>query len=273
MKKGLFAVFMLLLMFQACKKKEGCTYPEATNYDSAAEKDDGSCKYASTTDTIIADTSNNEKCTYTLSYITDTALTSYTALNGDVYSSSGTYQVIIPNVAGCDSVITIKLTVTQLAVIGDFRDGGIVFWEDGKGGGLVCAITDQSSAIQWYNSVDVWTGANGSGIGSGLTNTLEIIKDQGATETDYAAGIANTYRGGGYSDWFLPSKLELTEIYNNKDIVNSTAIAHSGDVLGNFYWSSTEYNTDWAYFLVFPAGISQNHSKASTSAVRAVRAF
>ena len=268
MEKVLFALFTVLLVFQACKKKEGCTYPEAINYDSAADEDDGSCTYASPIDTC-----KEEQCIYTLSSVTDTALTSYTAPNGDVYTTSGTYQIIIKNVAGCDSIITIKLTVTQLAVIGEFRDGGVVFWQDGKGGGLVCAITDQTSATQWYNGVDVWTGATGSAIGTGKTNTAEIIKDQGATETDYAAGIANAYKGGGYTDWFLPSKLELTEIYNNKDIINPIALAHSGELLGNFYWSSTEYNTDWAYFFVFPAGISQNHSKAGTSAVRAVRAF
>ncbi|HCQ29302.1 MAG TPA: hypothetical protein DIU39_03385 [Flavobacteriales bacterium] len=31
--------------FTACKKKEGCTDPAATNYDADAKKDDGSCEY------------------------------------------------------------------------------------------------------------------------------------------------------------------------------------------------------------------------------------
>lgn len=40
--------------------------------------------------------------------------TSYTAPNGIIYGSSGTYLATIPNAAGCDSTITIHLTVTSL---------------------------------------------------------------------------------------------------------------------------------------------------------------
>lgn len=38
---------------------------------------------------------------------------SYTAPNGQVFSNSGTYTVIIPNAAGCDSVITLELEVRE----------------------------------------------------------------------------------------------------------------------------------------------------------------
>lgn len=38
----LFALLMVLFMVQACQK-EGCTNPRAANYDSKADKDDGSC--------------------------------------------------------------------------------------------------------------------------------------------------------------------------------------------------------------------------------------
>lgn len=38
---------------------------------------------------------------------------SYTAPSGAVYTTSGTYNDTIPNVAGCDSVITINLNITQ----------------------------------------------------------------------------------------------------------------------------------------------------------------
>lgn len=44
----LFSLFSFLLV--ACKK-EGCTYPEATNYSSEAEKDDGSCMFELAEDT------------------------------------------------------------------------------------------------------------------------------------------------------------------------------------------------------------------------------
>ena len=47
----------------------------------------------------------------TFSSITDSGLDSYTAPSGAVYTSTGIYMDTIPNVAGCDSVITIDLSM------------------------------------------------------------------------------------------------------------------------------------------------------------------
>jgi len=44
------------------------------------------------------------------STLTETALDSYT-LNGQTYTQSGTYSQVIPNTAGCDSTITLNLTM------------------------------------------------------------------------------------------------------------------------------------------------------------------
>jgi hypothetical protein len=38
-------VLILVFVFSSCKKKEGCTDATATNYDSSAEKDNGTCTY------------------------------------------------------------------------------------------------------------------------------------------------------------------------------------------------------------------------------------
>ncbi len=58
MKKLTFILILVGLVilsgvFTSCKKKEGCTDKTATNYDPDAQKDDGSCKYAQDTATII----------------------------------------------------------------------------------------------------------------------------------------------------------------------------------------------------------------------------
>ncbi len=218
-------------------------------------------------------TTESDSCTYTVSYLTETAVGSYTAPNGDIHGTSGVYESRITNVAGCDSIITINLTITVPIAIGDFAEGGIVFWLDGNGGGLVCAIADQSNSIQWNSGVQKWTGASGTAIGTGDVNTTKIISFQGSPTIDYAANIANTYIGNGYTDWFLPSKLELAEINKNKNTINTSALANGGTALSNIYWSSTEYNTDYAYFYVLPANDSFTNNKKSTSSVRAVRAF
>lgn len=59
MKKSISVILILASMillsgtFTSCKKKEGCTDKTALNYDPDAEKDDGSCQYATDTSTII----------------------------------------------------------------------------------------------------------------------------------------------------------------------------------------------------------------------------
>jgi len=52
-------------------------------------------------------------CQPTTSTIAPTTCGSYTAPDGQVYTSSGTQTATIQNAAGCDSVITINLTVNQ----------------------------------------------------------------------------------------------------------------------------------------------------------------
>jgi hypothetical protein len=45
MKNLLYLFLVLPLVFSSCKKEEGCTDPQATNYNADAEDDDGSCLY------------------------------------------------------------------------------------------------------------------------------------------------------------------------------------------------------------------------------------
>jgi hypothetical protein len=125
--------------------------------------------------------------------------------------------------------------------IGDAALGGIIAYilVSGDPGydanvqhGLVASTADLSSGIQWYNGTYTTTGATATAIGTGLANTNTIIANQGATSTNYAAGLARAYTGGEYTDWFLPSKDELKKLYRNKGLVCCFAGIH--------YWSSSE---------------------------------
>ncbi|WP_445757525.1 Lcl C-terminal domain-containing protein [Polaribacter sp.] len=121
---------------------------------------------------------------------------------------------------------------------------------------------------------NVATGATGTAIGTGSANTTAIISAQGATETSYAAGLAGAYTGGGYTDWFLPSKDELNKMYLNKATINTTAAANSGsDFVSDYYWSSTEGDSSNAWLQYFSNGDQANYNKGLTPNVRAVRAF
>ncbi len=66
--------------------------------------------------TFIQDSPSNNDCsqpgcTATYSTITEFSCGNYNAPNGSTYSSTGQYTATIPNAAGCDSIITINLTV------------------------------------------------------------------------------------------------------------------------------------------------------------------
>jgi hypothetical protein len=168
--------------------------------------------------------------------------------------------------------------------VGDFAQGGIVFWVDETGQhGLVCAKTDQSTGIRWYAGTNGNTRAYGDGPYAGKANTAIIIAAQVAIGDDgepYAAQICNelqiTEGAKTYADWYLPSKAELNLIYLNKSAINTTASANGGTPLSSFYyWCSTEYSSYgvWAQSL-YSGDNSGYFDKYDTSGwVRAVRAF
>jgi hypothetical protein len=159
--------------------------------------------------------------------------------------------------------------------IGDAYGGGIIAHIDGTGKhGLIAAVADQTpadSGIQWSlpaNQSTSVAGALGTALGTGAANTAAIIAQNGAG-TGYAAGLARAYNGGGYSDWFLPSKDELSRIW-----VNRVAI---GGFHSQWYWSSTqEPGADFAnlaWYVSFIDGYLYRGIKSETNRVRAVRTF
>jgi len=158
--------------------------------------------------------------------------------------------------------------------IGDFYQGGIVFYLDGSGGGLVCAISDQASA-EWGCFGSIIPGADGTTIGTGEQNTLDILAY--CTTPGIAADICANLSLNGYSDWFLPSKDELNEMYLNKAAIEATATANGGNAFvgGGYYWCSTEYGSSyaWARYLFSNSVSWVIDWKDSSNWVRAVRAF
>ena len=69
----------------------------------------------------------------------------------------------------------------------------------------------------------------------------------------------------GYSDWHLPSKEELNQLYLNRSAV--------GGFAGGSYWSSTEYGADYAWIQYFIGGDQNWFDKTRIDWVRPVRVF
>ena len=114
-------------------------------------------------------------------------------------------------------------------------------------------------------------GANGTAIGTGSQNTNDIINGCNDPGTIGTGSIAARYCGdlvlGGYSDWYLPSKDELNQLYINRVAIGDFA---------NLYplWSSTQSSNDFAWAQSFNNGSQGTYSKSNQNInVRAVRSF
>jgi hypothetical protein len=174
--------------------------------------------------------------------------------------------------------------------IGDMGPaGGFVFYDKGAYSDgwryLEAAASDQSNRIQWSQREGMTTGATGTAIGTGQSNTTAIVRTQGAGA--YAAKLCDSlvvaFCGVIYDDWFLPSRDELVAMYEN--------LVFRGQPLGDFdlgsdargsdnsqshYWSSSEHNesstTAW-YNNFHRLPDPWHYSKTEYGSVRAIRSF
>ncbi len=106
------------------------------------------------------------------------------------------------------------------------------------------------------------TGADGTAIGTGNQNTTDIVTD--CPTAGIAARLCDDLVTGGYSDWYLPSKDELNQMYINKVCLN---------LENTDYWSSTEFDVNYAYRQNMTAGVVTTVSKSGGAYVRAIRSF
>ena len=160
-------------------------------------------------------------------------------------------------------------------VVGDAHADGIIFYladtptdlnGDGKPDlGLVAATADPESA-PWGCNGNI-SGADGTGVGTGRQNTDDILA--GCNDSPIAASLARAHNGGGYTDWFLPSKDELNLMYEN---LHKEGLGGFASV---YYWSSTEFGFNDAWLQSFSNGGQSGYPKSISDnlSVRAVRAF
>ena len=112
-------------------------------------------------------------------------------------------------------------------------------------------------------------------LGSGKINTFKIIKSYHSggtlTKENCAALACHSYSTATTKagDWFLPSKDELNLLYQNL----GKRVLLSNTTNDNWYWSSSQYLNNRAWYQSFSDGYQGDTDKDYTHSVRAVRAF
>ena len=205
--------------------------------------------------------------------------------------------VLVGGLAGCGGATTsitgstpapspTTSTDRQAASAISCADGGLcVVGDIGPGTGRVFYVSTTPQAwgtylevapAKWHGEAQdpkaVWCdngksgaigAAQGLTIGSGFKNTGAMVDACSSP----AAKLAKAYTGGGKTDWFLPSRDELKELYAKK-----TSASELGTDL---YWSSSQLEKMWthAIYVAFTGGALGQDMLQAAHGVRPVRAF
>lgn len=158
---------------------------------------------------------------------------------------------------------------------GLYYGGGVIFSVNGQHG-LIASLND-IGVTKWvpdnYSTVTINTNST-----NGAINTTQIINRCGNVG-DYAAKLCRDYRGGGFSDWYLPSSLETQFMLFEAESIGNLPInqPYGNDV---FYWTSSENGNAWARVWVISRLLSggwtffgSGKEKWTQCRVRAIRAF
>ncbi len=131
---------------------------------------------------------------------------------------------------------------TNIMNTGDNFGGGIIFYVDSTGQhGLIAAKADMPGHSEG--------------------------EDEGTFNWDDAKAACQNLVAGGFSDWFLPDKEQLNQLYLKKNLVGGfpSGLIH--------YWSSSEISEEGAWCGYLHDGDQSLDLKSNAMRVRAVRAF
>ena len=138
---------------------------------------------------------------------------------------------------------------------------------------LEAAASDVSGPFTWC-STSSRTNAIAQGIGDGMANTTTADSTCTSGAIQQAADYQSTIGGVTFTDWHLPSKNELNQLFTNQ--------SHVAGLSPQFYWSSSEFSNpgdpsyvgDGVWTQDFGGGTQYfSYKGPNTAGTRPVRAF
>ena len=130
-------------------------------------------------------------------------------------------------------------------------------------------------SMAWCQKLNKVTGAVGTNVGTGAPNTAAMIAIGCTSGAGFAA---NAYRGGGFSDWYLPSEIEVF-IANNLLFQYKNVSTEIKPVTwsSTTWWTSTQTSTfnSTASTVKIDTAVLVNSAlgKASSAEVHPIRTF
>jgi len=253
--------------------------------------------------TLSASDADGDALTYTVSNPTHGTLSgtapnlSYTPTAG--YSGSDSFTFKVNDGTADSEVATVNISVTASSTTdtapikktgqtksydkdgNEVTDGSLkddAYYQKGATPRYTRAsdmVTDELTTLMWQDDEAAktvrkqWLSDANYETCKNDTSSSACKDTSGDTATTYCSELTL----GGYTDWRLPSSVELEGIVDYGKVSPAIDTTYFNNVSSNYYWSSTTYegNKNYAWIVYFGSGYVNSSNKGNSNYVRCVR--
>ena len=192
--------------------------------------------------------------------------------DGDVIEGER-YHYAVATYLGAEWKITDSKSIVALPApydIGEFFQGGYYVGNIAVGSdvyAIIFAPDDADTTRQWKTGNTATTGTTSDV--DGWANTLAMTDTEALRLAHPAAVYCRSYDGGGFDDWYMPSRNELLLPWNHRAELPSLNMGKNT----TYVWSSTQHPSDtvYAWLRRFSDGHENYTSKTNSYRVRPCR--